>query len=314
MVRSKKPISPTQLLGTRLRIGCIFGTLVSIHWSWFLFLVLWTVWAAKLYSSWPWAVAQFIGTFILLMLHELGHIGAARLFGRQSKEIILWPLGGFAIVDYSQRWRSQVLIASAGPAVNIVLVPIVFLLWHSFDHHRWSDANDLLWRLGWTNMGLAIFNLLPIWPLDGGRITQAAMAARLGLTRSRFASGIAGMGFALGVGTWLIYAQEYIGAALLSIAAWMNVSLLRWSLAMLAAERRFGFDGAAICPHCGSRALAAPTMRCTQCGELCNPLMTRGHCWKCKSTVDSIRCRYCGEVSEVGMWLSKEEPVAHSKT
>ncbi len=307
MASSKFEILSSQLLRARLRVGRICGVALSIHWSWLPCLVLWVVLGAKSYSSWLWALGQILGVFLIVTLHELGHVVAARRLGQTAQEVILWPLGGLALVEFSKRWGTELLIAAAGPAVNLVLVPIVFFLWHQFGYYHGGDVSNFLWQLGWANSAILLFNLLPIWPLDGGRIIQSAMTARLGLARSRFAGSLLGIiCAAVGIAGFM-RVQAFMAAVLLLALMLVNVNLLQWSLAMLAAERAWTFHDSAICPRCRSRALNRPNTRCAYCGAPCNLFLNDGHCWNCKRDGGPITCCYCGEASEFAAWFAETD-------
>lgn len=145
------------------------------------------------------AVALFVG----IALHELGHALVAIRQGGQVKSITLMVLGGVAQIDHENATpRQQAWMAFAGPLVSLVLAAVSMGL-SRFDA-LWLDLRAALFIFGGMNLALAIFNLVPAYPLDGGRILRALLASRLpALRATRIAASVgrvlalAGMGFAL---------------------------------------------------------------------------------------------------------------------
>ncbi len=173
--------------------------------------------------------------FAIVVLHELGHSFAARYFGVQTRQIVLLPLGGVAQLEQipEKAWQ-EFVIAIAGPAVNFVLAVLLFPLLGTFNANPGSliaalqnlDVGSpaaLLAYLYVTNLSLAIFNLIPAFPLDGGRVLRALLASRLPYpTATRIAVSI-GQTLAFLLGLWgflgggfvliLIAAFIYFGAS-----------------------------------------------------------------------------------------------------
>ncbi len=142
--------------------------------------------------------------FAIVLLHEFGHCIACRRAGGAADEILMWPLGGLAYCRPPNRWKSHLATAVGGPAVNVgiaaVLIPILGLatgawfevaipnplsfggLYHEAVAGSW--ALSILYLAGHVNIIILLFNLLPIFPLDGGRIAQACLWSRLGYAAS----------------------------------------------------------------------------------------------------------------------------------
>jgi Zn-dependent protease len=301
-------VSRSRVTRARLRVGWLAGVPISLHWSWIPCLLLSVLWGRPRYSSVAWTLVEIVGVFLVVLLHEFGHVLVARRFGRTAREVILSPLGGLAVIDLPKRPWHELLVAAAGPAVNLLLAPILFLLWYEFGYYRGGDVSLLLWSIAWANVYILVFNLLPIWPLDGGRVLQSAISSRIGLTRGRFAGGVISIACAAAGLAWSAHWHDFVTGAFLSGLIFVSVVLVRCSVRMLAAERAWGFHESATCPHCASRALDAPTARCEQCGEDCNLLRHRGRCWNCHAARERVACRYCFEMSEIAQWYAGESP------
>lgn len=149
---------------------------------------------------------SMLGTlFLIVLLHEYGHCFACRWVGGEADQILLWPLGGLAYCRPPHDWKSDFITTAGGPMVNVVLVPIlgvaVYALvgdWHAvvFDPFhpfaagwQWvvgaSVPVRILWTAYYTNLVLLGFNVLvPMFPMDGGRLVQALLWRKLGYRRS----------------------------------------------------------------------------------------------------------------------------------
>jgi Zn-dependent protease len=179
------------------------GIAVSVHWSWFLVALYQMQTRQRFYSNWIWNVYEYLALFGIVLLHEFGHSLACRQTGGQADTIVLWPLGGVAFVSPPQRAGAQLWSIAAGPLVNVALWPVFAGLSSLAAARHWSlsapDAVKLLNDLGWINQNLLIFNLLPIYPLDGGQILRSLLWFPLGRARSLLVAtslgfvGVAGM-------------------------------------------------------------------------------------------------------------------------
>lgn len=187
-----------------IALGRIGGIEVRLHVT-FLLLLVWI--GVSYYAVGGVAAAisalAFIGAlFGSVLLHELGHAFAARRYGVRTPDITLLPIGGVARLDrIPDSPRAELAIALAGPAVNIVLAAVLYVLAtiagridalggiHLF-------GGTFLGRILFVNLWLALFNLLPAFPMDGGRVLRAALAHRLGFARAtQIAAGV-GQAFA----------------------------------------------------------------------------------------------------------------------
>ena len=196
---------PTQ--GGSIRLFRVAGIEVFLHWSWFLVAIYEVQVWRSMFSSPIWAVLLYLGLFVLVTMHEFGHALACRQVGGRAERIVLWPLGGIAFVSPPPRAGAMLWSIAAGPMVNLLLLPILTYAQHAAGRAGWVNTNVdaylvllWLWRI---NLMLLLFNLLPIYPLDGGQIVRALLWFPLGPIRSLFIA--TGIGF-VGGGVLLLWA------------------------------------------------------------------------------------------------------------
>lgn len=166
-------------------LGRLFGIDTRVHAS-FLLLLLWAGWSS--YTSAGTLVAALLGVafmvavFASVVAHELGHALTARGFGIATRQILLLPIGGVAQIEQKHmRPRVELLVALAGPIVSFLLAGILFTFAAVSGD---LGADGFLGSLAWTNLGLAVFNMLPAFPMDGGRVLRAALSSRIGHLRA----------------------------------------------------------------------------------------------------------------------------------
>jgi len=164
------------------------GIDVFLHWSWFVVAILDLTARRRFYPSIGWNIAEYLILFMVVLLHEFGHALACRQVGGQANKIVLWPLGGVAYIEPPPRPGATLWSIAAGPLVNVVLGSVFFFLGTWGRHAGWRVAAPNAYMLIWTtfgvNFGLLIFNLLPIYPLDGGQILRSLLWFALGPARS----------------------------------------------------------------------------------------------------------------------------------
>src|ERR1700730_3451725 len=183
--------------GGAIRLFSFAGIQVYLHFTWFIVAALQVTSFAQRYSSPVWGVLEYIGLFVIVLLHEFGHALACRQTGGYADRIVLWPLGGIAFVSPPRRPGAVLWSIADGPLVNVALVPVFEVLWRSVQDASWSyDAPDtirLIWTIRAINYGLLIFNLLPVYPLDGGQILRALLWFPLGEIRSLQIASVIGL-------------------------------------------------------------------------------------------------------------------------
>lgn len=192
-----------------------------------------------MYESPFWNVAEYAGLFLLVLLHEFGHSLACRQVGGFANQIILWPLGGVAYVAPPPRPGATLWSIAAGPLVNVALVPVFMVLTYAANHFGLKFINpnlyELLTTLAVVNLGLLIFNMLPIYPLDGGQILRSLLWFWIGPVKSlKVATGIGFVGAAALVALALTYMNFFLGI----MAAFMLMQCFAsWKHARMMADR-----------------------------------------------------------------------------
>ena len=184
-------------------IGAVKGTVIRIHLTFLLFLV-WIGFTHYVQGGTGAAVqgVAFISLlFLCVLLHEFGHVFAARRYGVFTPDITLLPIGGVARLESIPEQPSQELaIALAGPAVNLVIAAALWLVLGGIPATSGlqpQDANaGLLERLATANLFLVLFNLVPAFPMDGGRVLRALLAYRMGYVRATTIAATVGQGVA----------------------------------------------------------------------------------------------------------------------
>src|SRR6184192_3414110 len=179
-----------------VRLFRFAGIDLFLHWSWFLVAAYEINGRSRTYSSLTWNVLEYVALFLIVMLHEFGHALACRQVGGNANRIVLWPLGGVAYVDPPPRPGATLWSIAAGPLVNVALVPILTGLGFLSRNMDWSaampNAHALLGALLFIDVGLLIFNMLPVYPLDGGQILRSLLWFVLGRARSLMVATIIG--------------------------------------------------------------------------------------------------------------------------
>ena len=148
-------------------------------------------------------VLFILAVFGIVVLHELGHALTARRFGIGTHDITLLPIGGVARLErMPEDPRQELLIAIAGPAVNLALAVVFYVLLalsgrSNPDPEVFAPEASFLARLMAVNIWIALFNLIPAFPMDGGRVLRALIAMRKGYVRATEIAARVGKGFAL---------------------------------------------------------------------------------------------------------------------
>ena len=168
-----------------LRLGRVFGIPLNVHWT-FWILPLLVVLSQPGETPIFFHLAVLFAIFGCVVLHELGHALAARLYGIRTRDITLYPIGGIASLErISEKPAEELVIALAGPAVNVVILGILFPL--TIFATALAPATypgtieaQFLGMLIFANVVMVGFNMIPAFPLDGGRVLRALLGFSLG--------------------------------------------------------------------------------------------------------------------------------------
>ncbi|MDX0620815.1 CBS domain-containing protein [Sinorhizobium medicae] len=186
------------------RIGTIAGTAIRVHVT-FALLLIW-IWLTHYRIGGTVAamegIAFIVAVFVCVVLHEFGHIAAARRFGIKTPDITLLPIGGVARLERMPEEPGQeFMIAIAGPLVNVAIAGVLVAILGSYTvMGQLADVEDpqsgFLARLAGVNVFLVLFNMIPAFPMDGGRVLRAALASRLSWSRATQIAATIGQGLA----------------------------------------------------------------------------------------------------------------------
>ena len=285
------------------------GTDVYVHWSWFLVAFILIRDRPVLYSSFAWDVAAYAGGFVLVLLHEFGHVFACRSVRGSADRIVLWPLGGLAFVAPPPRPGAYLWTIVAGPLVNVILAPILIgLAWATVPVGNVGTNRDffLLMR-EWAifNLVMLVFNALPAFPLDGGQILFAILWKCFGRSRGLMIASVFGLVcgivlFALAA----LYAKWWLAitAAFICYGAVSGIRAARKLAPLDRATRRREYT----CPGCRSHPPIGAFWSCPQCKvttDVFDPLQV---CPKCKILFLVVSCPECGQQRFGGEWFQSE--------
>lgn len=182
-----------------LKFGSVFGIKIEVHWT-FALLLLWVVFSdvrqgGNLLTS-MFNVSLILILFVCVVLHELGHALTAKKFKINTRQITLLPIGGVATLEKMPEKPSQeLLVALAGPAVNVVIAALLYLVVPVKSYLGSPPAQILetlntlspqtfVFYLFVANIMLVVFNLVPAFPMDGGRVFRALLAFKLGRVKA----------------------------------------------------------------------------------------------------------------------------------
>ena len=213
------------------KIGRVRGIQIFVHAT-FVFIVAWAALAGwseeKTIAGAVSQVAFVLALFACIVLHELGHALMALRFGIKTRDITLLPIGGVARLERMPKEPMQELaVALAGPAVNVVIgIAIAGALWVTGGFSAFTTQavieGSFLERLMIVNVFLVLFNLLPAFPMDGGRALRALLASRLDpLRATRIAAGV-GQGMAVIFGLLGLFANPFL--VLIAVFVWMGAA------------------------------------------------------------------------------------------
>jgi len=289
------------------KIFSLAGIGVFVHWSWFLVAIYSIQFRTHEYSSIIWNVLEYLSLFGIVLTHEFGHQLACRSVGGQTHDIVLWPLGGVAYVNPPQRPGAQLWSIAAGPLVNVALVPVLSVLVFVAARLGWNDtlpdAFHFINNVWIINLVLLVFNLMPVYPLDGGQILRSLLWFPFGRANSLLAASVIGF---IGVAALIllaIFAQSIwlgIMAAFILMNCWGGLKQAQALAKVAKIPRRDGFA----CPSCKTAPPLGELWRCGQCRQAFDTFLTQGVCPHCGTQFSATQCLDCGTSRPINEWSS----------
>ena len=288
-----------------IHLGRLAGVDLYLHWSWFVVAAIEISYRRGSYSSVIWNVLEYLALFLIVLTHEFGHALACRQVGGVANRILLWPFGGVAFVDPPQRPGATLWSIAAGPLVNVALIPLLSVAVMLARAHGWRlempDAYKFLISVWWTNLVLLAFNILPVYPLDGGQILRSLLWFVLGRGRSLLvatALGFVGIAGLLAAAIWMQSLWTGLISLYLGVSCWASFKSARAMVLREKMARRPGFA----CPRCGMAPPMAPVWRCDRCTETFDPFATGSACPNCGVTHENTMCVDCHQMSPLHAW------------
>jgi uncharacterized protein (TIGR03067 family) len=317
------PVAPitspdSRIQGGSIRLFRVSGIDVFLHWSWFFFALLRLESTHRddpydfvHYESQVWYAVEYLALFGLVLLHEFGHVLACRSVGGVANRIVLWPLGGVALVDPPARPSALLWTIAGGPLVNVLLAVPTIGLWLAFRaagvHETAPDLFRFAIALAWTNGYLLLFNMLPVYPLDGGRILQALLWFVMGRARSLLVAAMIGVITTVGIFVVAIVDRSFawgILAAFGLLFCLLGIQTARALIRALDATRRKGHA----CPGCGAAPPIGRFWSCPRCLARFDAFATGGNCPNCSTPLAAVHCHACDRSRPYAEWYREGLP------
>src|SRR5271157_5634778 len=271
----------------------ISGVDLYLHWSWFLVAIYEIQGRKGRYSSVTWSILEYLALFMIVLMHEFGHAMACRQVGGTANRILLWPFGGVAYVDPPQRpgatlWSIAAFIISRS------------LGWA----HSMPDAYHFVRAILAIDIVLLLFNILPIYPLDGGQILRSLLWFPLGRARSLMVATVVGMVGIVGLfGLALLTRSLWTGAiaVFMLMICWGGLRQAQALLRLARLPRRQGFA----CPSCQTAPLLGEKWKCGHCGQAFDTFLTGAVCPHCGAQYATTMCGDCGKSYPMNEWVDR---------
>ena len=300
-----------------IRLFRFSGIQVYLHVSWFVVAIIEVYARMGHYRSPVWNVVEYLMLFATVTLHEFGHALACRQTGGQAHDIILWPLGGIAYVAPPQRPGATLWSIAAGPLVNVVLAVLFEVLLLAGEYSGVvlprSDVARFIADMFWLNVGLLIFNLLPIYPLDGGQMLRSLLWFWLGRARSLHIAAVLGI---IGIGVAVLWEiarapdsnsllWTAVFAVFLGQRCLLGLREAKFITAVTRLPRHTGFR----CPTCQAAPPGGPLWLCQTCRKPFDPFSTNAVCPHCSAVQSTTTCIECGANHPIAEWRTAEPPL-----
>jgi Zn-dependent protease len=252
-------------------------------------------------------VAECFSLFLIVLIHEFGHQLACRSVGGKTHDIVLWVLGGVAYVSPPQRPGATLWSIAAGPLVNVLLLPLFGALLFLVKSAGWEDAHpdafNFIFMLFYINVALLVFNMLPIYPLDGGQILRSLLWFVFGRAKSLMIASVIGfVGVAALIGLAVLQKNPVLGGicVLIVLNCWGGLTQARALARVAAAPRREGFA----CPVCRLAPPQGPFWGCGKCGKPFDTFETHGVCPNCGTQFSVTSCPECANLRPIAEWAT----------
>ncbi len=290
-----------------IKLFRVAGIQVYLHWWWFLAAAYEIYNRQGTYSSIGWNVAEYLALFLIVLTHEFGHALACRQVGGTADTIMLWPLGGVAYVSPPQRPGATLWAIAAGPLVNVALAPLLYMASVATRPAGWpyatTDLHTFVAAVFAIDVGLFVFNILPVYPLDGGQILRSLLWFFMGRGRSLMAATVIGfMGVAGFVGLAVWTRDWWLGLIALYLASvcWNAFKAARSMVKLDRLPRREGFA----CPSCGTAPPLGTYWGCRNCGQKFDTFASGAVCPHCGTAYPVTTCLDCRQSAEMGAWVA----------
>jgi Zn-dependent protease len=291
------------------------GIDVYVHWTWLLVAFIQVQaragaaendsWVLPLYQSGVWHALQYLALFGIVLMHEFGHALACRQVGGWAETIVLWPLGGIAFVKPPPRPGALLWTAAAGPLVNVALVPVLgalLLFANRFEGNVLSSDFYFFLRAIFVINLFLFFNLIPVYPLDGGQILHGVLWFLIGRADSLLVVSILGM-IAGGIVMLLSFLGSFFLLILSAFVLLTAAAGFRHGL-MLSRLLRAPHHKDAVCPSCGFSPPVGNYWTCDECGTRFDTFHSRAQCPGCGKLFRTTMCPECLKRHPIGQWFS----------
>jgi Zn-dependent protease/predicted transcriptional regulator len=249
-----------------------------------------------------------------VVLHEFGHALTARRYGIRTQSITLLPIGGVAAMEHMpEDPKQEIAVALAGPAVNIVIASALWLWLTASNMLVTADeitltGGSFLERLMLINIVLAVFNLVPAFPMDGGRVLRAALAMRMSHNRATQTAAKVGQGLALWLGLMgLLYNPFLIFIALfvwIGAAAEAGIEQVKTTLSGMSVGRAMLTEFEVLTPHDNLSKAIELTLACSQKDF---PVLDDGDMIGVLTQADLLKgLQEQGEQARISDWMQRE--------
>ncbi len=283
------------------------GIDLYLHWSWFLVAVYGISSRMRVYTSMVWPILDYLALFAIVLMHEFGHALACRQVGGQANQIVLWPLGGVAYVSPPPRPGPVLWSIAAGPLVNVVLAPFLIVLALAAHAAGWEETMpngyQFVVAVCVMNLALLIFNMLPIYPLDGGQILQSVLWFVLGRARSLMVAVVIGF---IGVAGLIVVAllKQAVWFGILCVFILLNCWGGLMQARVLARIAKLPRRGGFACPECRQAPIIGQLWRCDKCLTQFDTFETHATCPRCGAQFPVTRCPECGRSHAMAEWAT----------